>query len=56
MAYALDQDDKYLGQIPVNTTYIEVDSTYGHDAFLLEIVGEKRLIKHFLDNKKPVKG
>lgn len=32
----------------VNTTYIEINSTYGHDAFLLEVKEETHLIKHFL--------
>jgi homoserine O-acetyltransferase len=32
----------------VETTYCEVDSTYGHDAFLLEVKEESHLIKHFL--------
>lgn len=32
----------------VNTTYCEIDSTYGHDAFLLEAAEESHLIKHFL--------
>ena len=32
----------------VNTTYCEINSTYGHDAFLLEIEEETHLIKHFL--------
>jgi homoserine O-acetyltransferase len=32
----------------VDTTYCEIDSTYGHDAFLLEIEEETHLIKHFL--------
>jgi len=32
----------------VETTYCEIDSTYGHDAFLLEIEEESHLIKHFL--------
>ncbi len=32
----------------VETTYCEVDSTYGHDAFLLEVKEETHLIKHFL--------
>ena len=32
----------------VETTYCEIDSTYGHDAFLLEIQEESHLIKHFL--------
>ncbi|MDD5129894.1 MAG: homoserine O-acetyltransferase [Candidatus Omnitrophica bacterium] len=32
----------------VETTYCEIDSTYGHDAFLLEVQEESHLIKHFL--------
>jgi homoserine O-acetyltransferase len=32
----------------VDTTYCEIDSTYGHDAFLLEVEEETHLIKHFL--------
>lgn len=32
----------------VQTTYCEIDSTYGHDAFLLEVQEESHLIRHFL--------
>jgi homoserine O-acetyltransferase len=32
----------------VNTTYCEIDSSYGHDAFLLEVQEETHLIKNFL--------
>lgn len=32
-----------------NATYCEVNSTYGHDAFLLEIDEETHLVKHFLN-------
>lgn len=32
----------------VDTTYCEINSTYGHDAFLLEVKEETNLIKHFL--------
>jgi homoserine O-acetyltransferase len=32
----------------VTATYCEIDSTYGHDAFLLEIAEESHLISHFL--------
>jgi homoserine O-acetyltransferase len=32
----------------VDATYCEVNSTYGHDAFLLEVEEETHLIKHFL--------
>jgi len=33
----------------LDATYCEVDSTYGHDAFLLEIEEETHLIRHFLE-------
>ena len=32
----------------VDTTYCEINSTYGHDAFLLEVEEEGHLIKYFL--------
>ena len=32
----------------VEATYCEIDSTYGHDAFLLEIDEETHLLSHFL--------
>jgi len=32
----------------VDATYCEINSTYGHDAFLLEVDEETHLIKHFL--------
>ena len=32
-----------------DATYCEIKSTYGHDAFLLEVEEETHLIKHFLD-------
>ena len=34
----------------LETSYCEVDSTYGHDAFLVEIDQEAHLIRHFLKN------
>jgi homoserine O-acetyltransferase len=33
----------------VDTTYCELTSTYGHDAFLIEVEEQTTLIKHFLD-------
>jgi homoserine O-acetyltransferase len=33
----------------IDTTYCEINSTYGHDAFLLETKQETQLIKHFLN-------
>ena len=32
----------------VEASYCEIDSTYGHDAFLLEVEEETHFIKHFL--------
>jgi len=32
----------------IEATYCEINSTYGHDAFLLEVEEETHLIKHFL--------
>ncbi len=32
----------------IEATYCEINSTYGHDAFLLEIDEETHLVKHFL--------
>lgn len=34
----------------LNATYCEIDSTYGHDAFLIETEEETHLITHFLEN------
>jgi homoserine O-acetyltransferase/O-succinyltransferase len=34
------------------TTYFDLNSTYGHDAFLIEIEDQTRLIKNFLANIK----
>ncbi len=39
---------QFLMSRQVDTTYCEIKSTYGHDAFLLEFEEETRLIKHFL--------
>jgi homoserine O-acetyltransferase/O-succinyltransferase len=38
----------------IETTYCEINSTYGHDAFLLEIEEESHLVKHFLQNVSSV--
>jgi homoserine O-acetyltransferase/O-succinyltransferase len=39
----------------IETTFCEIDSTYGHDAFLLEIDEEEHLFKHFLDKVYKIK-
>jgi homoserine O-acetyltransferase len=33
----------------VDTTYCELPSTYGHDAFLVDIEEQQELVRHFLD-------
>ena len=40
---------KACKQTGLRVTYCEIDSTYGHDAFLLETAEETHLIKHFLE-------
>lgn len=40
---------RQLKMMNVATTYCEVKSTYGHDAFLLEVDQQTHLIKHFLE-------
>ncbi len=50
--YPLYQSQEIVRQLKirgVDATYCEIKSTYGHDAFLLEIEEETHLIKHFLD-------
>jgi homoserine O-acetyltransferase len=41
---------KALKLAGVDASYCEINSTYGHDAFLLEIKEEAHLIKHFLNS------
>lgn len=43
---------KACKQSGVDVTYCEIPSTYGHDAFLLELKEESHLIKHFLRKLK----
>ena len=47
-AYQSQEIVKLLKSRNINTTYCEIDSTYGHDAFLVEIEKESHLIRHFL--------
>ncbi len=55
-AYQSQEIAKACKLAGVDATYCEINSTYGHDAFLLEIEEEAHFIKHFLstvsnDNK-----
>jgi homoserine O-acetyltransferase len=43
---------RFLMSRQQDTTYWEIKSTYGHDAFLLEFEEETRLMKHFLKKVK----
>ena len=47
-AYQSQEIVKACKSAGLQTSYCEVDSTYGHDAFLLEIEEESHLIRHFL--------
>ena len=47
-AYQSQEIAKACKLAGVDATYCEVNSTYGHDAFLLEIEEEVHLVKHFL--------
>ena len=47
-AYQSQEIVKALKLAGVDASYCEINSTYGHDAFLLEVEQETQLIKHFL--------
>lgn len=47
-AYQSQEIVRHLKIKGIDATYCEVKSTYGHDAFLLEVQEEAHLIKHFL--------
>lgn len=49
-AYQSQEMVRLLKSRHIRATYCEVQSTYGHDAFLLEIEEETHLITHFLRN------
>jgi homoserine O-acetyltransferase len=34
----------------VDVSFIEIETSYGHDSFLVEIDGQSKLVKHFLNN------
>ncbi len=47
-AYQSQEIVKALKLAGVDASYCEINSTYGHDAFLLEVEQETQLIRHFL--------
>lgn len=48
-SYQSQEIVKACKQTGLRVTYCEIDSSYGHDAFLLETEEETHLIKHFLE-------
>jgi homoserine O-acetyltransferase len=38
----------------VEATYCEIRSTYGHDAFLIEIDEQTHLVRHFLEKTSSI--
>jgi homoserine O-acetyltransferase/O-succinyltransferase len=48
-AYQTQEIVRLCKQAGIDATYCEIESNYGHDAFLLEIEEESHLIKYFLE-------
>ncbi|MCM8821469.1 MAG: homoserine O-acetyltransferase [Candidatus Omnitrophica bacterium] len=48
-AYQSKEIVRVCKQAGINVSYCEIESTYGHDAFLLEVREQTCLIKHFLN-------
>ena len=48
-SYQSEEIAKQLKLKGYDASYIEIKSTYGHDAFLLEFDDETKLVKHFLE-------
>ncbi len=55
-AYQSKEIVKACKHAGIETSYCEVDSTYGHDAFLLETEEETHLISHFLKSVSQKRG
>lgn len=53
-AYQSHEIVRLLKMRGVDATYCEINSTYGHDAFLLEIEEESHLIRHFLEKTQEI--
>ena len=49
-SYQSQEIVRFLKRKHAYTTYFDLTSTYGHDAFLIEVNDETRLIKNFLAN------
>ena len=48
-SYQSQEIVRQLKRKQVDATYCELKSTYGHDAFLVELEGQTTLIRHFLE-------
>jgi homoserine O-acetyltransferase len=48
-SYQSQEIVRLLKRRQVDATYCELKSTYGHDAFLVELEGQTTLIHHFLE-------
>lgn len=46
------EEQKFIAQHIPNANYQEIESTYGHDGFLIETKKLTAIIHHFLENKK----
>jgi homoserine O-acetyltransferase len=55
-AYQSKEIVKVCKHAGIGASFCEVDSTYGHDAFLLEIEEETHLISHFLKSVSQKRG
>ncbi len=49
-SYQSKQMVKAMKANDIDVSFIEIDTTYGHDSFLVEIEGQSKLVKHFLSN------
>lgn len=51
-SYQSKQMVKAMKANDIDVSFIEIDTSYGHDSFLVEIEGQSKLVKHFLSNVK----
>jgi homoserine O-acetyltransferase/O-succinyltransferase len=49
-SYQSKQMVKALKANDVEVSFVELDTDYGHDSFLVEIESQSKLVRHFLDN------
>ena len=49
-SYQSKQMVKAMKANDLDVSFIEIDTSYGHDSFLVEIEGQSKLVKHFLGN------